>query len=279
MGMGLATADYDGDGDLDFFFSNAGPMVLLQNQGGGTFVNGAPGAGVDLGRNAIGWGAVFFDYDNDGWRDLYVALGDRVDDLPPANPLFHNNGNGTFSDRGLESGAADPGQTVGVAYADYDNDGWVDLVIGNYDQGYVLYHNQGSVESSRRRVSIRLEGAGAVNRDAVGSRVYLTTSDGRIQMQAVQNGSSLGSGNALILYFGLDQAAIDRLQVVWPNGVSQQFENVDPDQRYTLTYSPNLWDNLLQQLALDAELRRGAWVLLGLAAAALLVVGFMWMRY
>jgi hypothetical protein len=140
MGMGVAADDWDQDGDLDIYFTNAGKMVLLQNQGDGTFVNVAAEAGVELNSRAVGWGALSLDYDNDAARDLYVALMRR--DQPGAfNPLFRNDGTGVFTDIGPASGADDPGPSVGVAAADYDNDGWVDLVVGNYDRGYRLFRN------------------------------------------------------------------------------------------------------------------------------------------
>lgn len=238
MGMGLASTDYDNDGDIDFYFSNAGPMALLQNQGDGTFVDVANLAGVDLEGNGIGWGAVFLDFDNDGFRDLYLALTDRLPDGQPINPLFRNHGDGSFREVEVQSGLAHSGKTLGVAYADYDNDGWVDLVIGNYNEGYALYRNLGTIGSGNHRISIRLVGGGPVNRDAIGARVYVRTIDGRTQMQEVQCGSSLGAGNATILYFGLGESQIETLTIRWPDGLKQEFERIFWDRFYTFEY-PN----------------------------------------
>ena len=83
---------------------------------------------------------------------------------------------------------------------------------------------------------MRLRGAGAVNRDAVGARVYLTTSEGRTQLREVMAGSSLGAGNDLSLLFGLGRAHVGRLRVVWPNGRAQVFDTVPSDLRWRLTY-------------------------------------------
>ena len=236
MGMGLATTDYDNDGDLDFYISNAGPMQLLQNQGDGAFLDMAKTAGVSLNGRSVGWGAISIDVDNDGWRDLYLALSAILPDEPPANPLFLNQGDGTFINIVQDAGLEHNGRTLGVAYGDYDNDGWVDLVIGNYDQGYVLYHNNGQLGSGNHRLAVDLIGGGPVNRDGIGARVYLTDSTERTQMQESKSGSSLGAGNALTLHFGLGQASPDRLSVVWPDGLEQHFTDIESNHRVILRY-------------------------------------------
>lgn len=236
MGMGLSPNDYDNDGDLDMFFSNAGQMVLLQNQGNGSFVDVAMSAGVALDPSAIGWGSIFFDYDRDGWRDLYLALTAHGEAGGGYNVLFRNNGDGTFSQVN-NSGAADPGESMGVAYADYDNDGWLDFVVGNSNQGYHLYRNLGTVGAENNWLSLTLRGADRINRDAVGARVYLTGDDGHQQMEEVINGASLGAGSALTLYFGLGPAAIQQVEVVWPNGLRQQVRGLVENRRYELSYA------------------------------------------
>ena len=237
MGMGLATADYDNDGDFDFYFSNAGPMTLLQNQGDGTFQDVAQRAGVDVPKG-IAWGTTALDYDNDGWQDLYVAVMTTADHRGiPANPLFHNNGDGTFTRVSSGSGASDVGPTMGVATADYDQDGWVDLLIGNKDNGYSLLRNQTGEQIDHHWLTLELIGGGPINRDAVGARVTIQIGDGVKQMREVQNGSSLGAGNELALHFGLGTAvSISKLTVQWPNGRIQHFENIPADQRVILSY-------------------------------------------
>lgn len=237
MGMGLATSDYDNDGDLDFYFSNAGPMALLQNQGDGTFADVAEQAGVDV-PLGIGWGAVFFDYDNDGWRDLYLAVAEATKDGSSANPLFRNNRDGSFADVSHISGAvSDAGSSMGVAYADYDKDGDVDLVVGNHDGGYKLYRNEAGAASGNQWLALELVGNGRVNRDAIGAKVWVTTADGLTQLQDVQCGSSLGAGNEMSLHFGLgENTEATAVTVLWPDGVEQTFANVPANQRVTLDY-------------------------------------------
>ena len=279
MGMGLATGDYDNDGDLDFYFSNAGPMVLLQNQGDGSFIDMAQFAGVDT-PMSIGWGSIFFDYDNDGWRDLYLAVAEASQGNSPANPLFRNNNDGTFTETGA-SGVDDQGATLGVAYGDYDNDGWVDLVIGNHDEGYKLFHNEGAARSQNNWLTMELIGDGEVNRDAIGSRVYVTTTDGMIQMQEVACGSSLGAGNALPLYFGLgENDTVDDLTIVWANGFNQSFKDISANQKYVLTYPV---DTDAEQTQIDTLYRSqspSAWIVLLAALLVLvsLVAAVIWLR-
>lgn len=251
MGMGLATADYDNDGDFDFYFTNAGPMPLLQNQGDGTFANVAQQAGVDSPK-AIAWAASALDYDNDGWQDLYLAVMTTTDHKGlAANPLFHNNGDGTFSRVSSGSGAGDVGPTMGIALADFDNDGWVDLLLGNKDEGYSLLRNQAGMQADSHWLTLDLTGAGPVNRDAIGSRVTLRTADGNTQMREVQNGSSLGAGHELRLHFGLGTFdTVEEMTIRWPDGRSQTFTNIAANRQISLPYPLDAAAEAAQQAAL-----------------------------
>jgi enediyne biosynthesis protein E4 len=287
MGMGLAISDYDNDGYFDFYFSNAGPMTLLRNQGDGTFVNTAPEAGVDL-PLAAAWGAVFFDFDNDGWQDLYLAVmmmdnGKGV----PANPLWRNQGDGTFELIHSGSGATAVGPSMTVATADYDQDGWVDLLVGDAMLGYQLLRNQGAAFfPDHNWLTLRLEGGGPVNRDAVGTRVEIRTADGGFQMQEVRNGVSLGAGSELALHFGLRGARTADITVIWPDGRRQQFDKVPANQRVHLVYPLDREAERAQQAALYSAAappstssggafvgQMGLWV----AAVALTLIGlYLW---
>ena len=238
MGMGLATADYDLDGQLDFYFSNAGPMFLLRNEAG-SFRDVAVATGTQLGRDYVGWGAIFFDYDNDGWPDLYLAISDYLgrDGRPPADILFRNNREGGFDIiPPLVSGLDKGGRSLGVAYADYDNDGWLDMVVGYFDGNYQLFHNTGKAGADHGRLAVQLIGGGDVNRDAIGARVTLELSDGRTLLQEVKAGSSLGAGDSLILHFGLGQATVRQLTIRWPNGTQETHPNIPINQRLTFHY-------------------------------------------
>ncbi len=247
-GMGLAVGDYDNDLDLDFYFPNmVNPSALMQNQGDGTFVNAARDAGVEVGPSAaVGWGTSFFDYDNDGWLDLILVATEfrNWDAAPPpdgmhfphANFLFHNNGDGTFTEVTPESWTENPYRSMGVAYSDYDGDGWVDFVTGDWNTDYKLFRNQGNEGQDNNWLTIRLVGGGSINTDALGTRVYLTTADGRTMMQEVKSGSSLGAGNDTALHFGLGESTVDELSVVWPNGNRVFYRGVTPNQEWRLAY-------------------------------------------
>ena len=245
-GMGVDASDYDNDGDVDIYVTDmVYQMHLLMNDGSGAFRNRArsSGSAINLGPdNGVGWGAAFFDYDNDGWQDLYVAATNYHQTFPELevsfmNPrpdaLFRNDQHRGFYDVSSGSGIDNDLATLGVAYADYDRDGDLDLITGNWNSGYRLYQNQGS---DNRWLSLDLRGSDGINRDAVGTTVHLSTSDGMTQLQTVGIGAGLGGNNQLELHFGLGDSAVADLRIVWSNGVECQFEAVPANQRLRLVY-------------------------------------------
>jgi hypothetical protein len=164
-GMGVAVGDYDNDGFEDIYVTGYGGNILYHNNGNGTFTDVTQKAGVA----ASGWSASagFFDYDNDGKLDLFVTRyldwsfktnrycgekreGYRAYCHPDnyegvTNVLYHNNGNGTFSDVSQKAGIANPhGKGLGVAFADYDGDGFTDVFVANDSVQCFLYHNNGN---------------------------------------------------------------------------------------------------------------------------------------
>ncbi len=143
-GRGSAWGDYDNDGDLDIVaVGTYQPHVLYRNNGDGTFTDVAAQAGIADPRG--GWGSLFADYDNDGYPDLYITRGGWSG--AAENTLYHNNGDGTFTDVTHTAGVADPQSSFCAAWADYDNDGYIDLYIANGVIGdgaaNVLYRNNG----------------------------------------------------------------------------------------------------------------------------------------
>ena len=143
-GRGSALGDYDNDGDLDIVaVGTYQPHALYRNNGDGTFTNTADQAGIADSRG--GWGSLFADYDNDGYLDLYITRGGWSG--AAENTLYHNNGDGTFTDVTHAAGVADPQSSFCAAWADYDNDGYLDLYIADGVIGdgaaNVLYRNNG----------------------------------------------------------------------------------------------------------------------------------------
>ena len=231
--MGIAVGDYDNDGDQDVFVTNRGPMVLLRNetstgQPGFTEVAAEAGALVDDPRwGQYGWGTQFLDYDNDGWLDLYVTLG-RVG-VGPSRPnvLLRNLGDGTFERLRDAGGAEDPRRSQGLAVADYDEDGWVDLLVANADEPYALFHNTGQ---GGRWLEVQLEGDGtSTARDALGAKVFVTDDEGRVQLREVIAGTSLGAGSSLRQHFGFGAAEPVAVHVEWPDGLTSDLVTFEPN--------------------------------------------------
>jgi enediyne biosynthesis protein E4 len=161
-GMGVAVGDYDNDGYPDIYVTSYGKNILYHNNGDGTFTDVTAKAGVAGGGWSVSAG--FFDYDNDGKLDLFVTRymdwdtkhskdcgGNYHTYCPPeefpttTNILYHNNGDGTFTDVSQRSGiAAKKGRALGVAFADYDGDGFTDVFVSNDGMQQYLYHNNGN---------------------------------------------------------------------------------------------------------------------------------------
>jgi hypothetical protein len=161
-GMGAAVGDYDNDGNADLYVTSYGKNILYHNNGDGTFTDVTAKAGVAGGGWSVSAG--FFDYDNDGRLDLFVTRymdwdadhneicgGDWHTYCPPnAFPattclLYHNRGDGTFEDVTERSGlAAKKGRALGVAFADYDGDGFTDIFVANDGMQQYLFHNNGN---------------------------------------------------------------------------------------------------------------------------------------
>lgn len=239
-GMGLAVGDYDNDGDQDLFITNIGPMVLLQNQvaqGSAAFVDVSVEAGALVDDNdwgQYGWGAQFVDYDNDGWLDLYVALG-RVGPGPEMpNVMLRNRGDGTFKRVPFSAGAEDRNRSQGLAIADYDEDGWVDLLVGNANAPFALFHNQGG---DAHWLEVELHGDGeTISRDAVGARVTVVDDSGHEQVREIIAGSSLGAGSALRQHFGFGAAVPVQMTIRWPDGEVDVIDDVPLDALVDVDY-------------------------------------------
>ena len=237
-GMGLAVGDYNLDGSLDLFITDIGDNVLLTSAGDGmVFSERAREAGAAKGvierKLRVSWGAVAFDYDNDGDEDIYAVSGFLRGDPLPINPreqpnlLLRNRGDGAFADVSLGSGSEDAGVGRGAAYLDVDNDGCLDLVTTAYGGPARLL--KGVCQPDNGWLAIRLVGTSG-NRDGVGSRITVTAA-GKTQLREIAAGSSSMGQNTLVAHFGLGAAAeAESVTVRWPGGRTQTLTGVEAGQ-------------------------------------------------
>ena len=221
--MGVTLGDYDHDGRLDLFVTNFDDdyNVLYHNDGQGSFTDVSHAANVAaVSLPFVGWGTKFFDYDNDGWVDLFVSNGHVYPQIPTyrqRNFIHKNNRNGTFTELGMELGPPLAEKRVGrgTAFGDLDNDGDVDIVINNLDGAPTLLRNDGG--NANKSVLIRLAGVKS-NRSGIGARVKIVSGD-LVQTDEVHSGDSYISQSDLRLHFGLEKRTkIDLIEVRWPSG-------------------------------------------------------------
>ena len=243
-GMGTSVADFDGDGRLDIFKTNFSDdtSTLYRNNGDGSFSDATFPAGLGLHTQYLGWGAMFFDFDNDSWPDLIVANGHvypEVDkyhlgsNYEEPRVLYRNNGNGTFTDL---SASAGPGITTsasarGLAVGDLWNDGRISVVISNMSARPSLLVNE--ARSSNHWIAIKTVGSKS-NRDGIGARVTVKIGK-RTLVDEVRSGSSYDSNSDMRVHFGLGAATkIDELKIRWPSGLTERFDNLRVDTIHTL---------------------------------------------
>jgi len=256
-GQGLAMAamcislgDYDNDGWLDLYISDfqGSSDHVWKNDGHGLFDEVSDHIGITMPtRGVLSFGGGFFDYDNDGWLDLFIANGHvypEIEQVFPEihykqiNSLFHNNGHGKFTDVTKTSGDGfdTPHVGRGVAFADFDNDGFVDVVIANNNDPPLLLHNSGN--NGNHFVSFKLVGTKS-NRDAMGARLKLTAG-GITQIREIEGGGSYMSQSDLRAHFGLGSVTkIDKLEISWPSGTQQTFTDFSGDQFYSIQEGTN----------------------------------------
>ena len=244
-GMGVAIGDYNRDGRMDIFKTNfAGDTsTLYANNGSGlcedrTFASG-------FGRNTrwLGWGVAFVDLDLDGWQDLFLVNGHVYPEVEQLKSeagyrqrkvVYRNRGDGRFDDITEQLG---PPVTVpkagrGAAFADFDNDGDVDVLVANVHDTPELYRVD--QRQPRHWAALQLTGSSS-NRSAIGARVKVVAG-GATQVGEVRGGGSYYSQNDLRQHFGLGETkSIDRVEVRWPNGREEEWTTVDVNRIVTLT--------------------------------------------
>src|SRR6516164_9454885 len=243
--MCIALGDYNNDGWLDLYISDfqGNSDHLWKNDGQGFFDEVSDHVGITLPTRAVlSFGGGFFDYDNDGWLDLFIANGHVYPEIEQQsseihykqiNSLFHNERNGKFAEVSKVSGNAfsKPYAGRGVAFADFDNDGRLEMVVGNDGDPPLLLHNDGP--SDNHFVSFKLVGSRS-NRDAMGARVKVRTGQ-LTQMREVAGGGSYLSQSDLRAHFGLGESRrADQVEVWWPSGLHQVFREVRGDRFYQI---------------------------------------------
>jgi hypothetical protein len=236
--MGPIFGDYDNDGWQDLFVSDARYHRLFHNPAkpGGVFLDTTDEAGVSsVSGQYTAWGDGFFDFDNDGWKDLFIVNGGLTWLIPMESSLLRNNGNGTFTDISTESGKFFEHRIVsrGACFADYDNDGYVDAFIVTLGGEGILLHNTPPAGKRNRWLTVRLVGTES-NRDGYGASVEAVAGNSHQIVQAVSETGYLSQSDPRP-HFGLGQnAEVDKLIIRWPSGTVQTLEHVKADQILTV---------------------------------------------
>jgi hypothetical protein len=245
-GMGVDFADYDNDGWPDIVMTNLSGQqyAIYHNSGDGTFTYESPNSGLGaISQPYSGWGVKFMDYDNDGWKDLFVAQGHVLDTIQLTfphlrylePPLLLRNSGKQFVDVSAQSGAVFQRQWAarGLAVGDIDNDGDLDVVITtNNGPAYVLRNEGGNTNNW---LLVRLVGQKS-NRDGIGAVIKLVAASGKEQYATASTAGSYLSASDRRVHFGLNaEHSAKYLEIRWPSGVLQRVENVTANQILTIT--------------------------------------------
>ena len=247
-GMGVTAGDFDGDGDEDIFKTN------LTNEGANLYVNDGRGNFYDASAEFglllptfpyTGFGTEWFDYDNDGRLDLFIANGAvngmeslRGSPYPFGQPnqLFHNEGPGNkFREMSANAGPAFASSEVsrGAAFGDIDNDGAIDIVVANNNGRVRLLLNQSRLLNRNHWLMVRLEALHG-NRFGVGAKVELRQR-GRKLLRRAHADSSYLSANDIRVHFGLgEEARIEEITVHWPSGECEAWDRIQADRIVTI---------------------------------------------
>ena len=257
--MGMAVGDYDRDGRADFFFTTFSndSYTLHHNNGDIDFDDATGPAGLgSVTLPFLGWGAAFLDYDNDGFLDILAANGHTYPQIDRRHSvtsyrqrtfIFRNLGGRRFADVGGNLGPAmnRPRSSRGAAVGDIDNDGDLDIVLNNLDEPPTLLRNEGGNQAGHW-ISLKLVGdpEQKTPRDAIGTVVFCEAGGAR-QRGEVASGRSYISQSDLRVHFGLGkEEAVDRLEIRWSNGNTEEVKIPKVDRAYTITQGKGVGSKL-----------------------------------
>ena len=247
--MCISLGDYDNDGWQDLYISDfqGSSDHVWHSDGNGNFDEVSDAIGIIAPtHNVLSFGGGFFDYDNDGWLDLFIGNGHVYPEIEQASPgthykqlnsLFHNERGKRFSDTTAlaQIDQQTPHVARGVAFADLDNDGFVDIVVANNGGPPLLLRNGGN---GNHFINFRLIGSKS-NRDAMGARIRITAG-ATSQIREIAGGGSYLSQSDLRANFGLGpQTKAASVEIKWPSGLTQSFRDVAVDRFYTLREGEN----------------------------------------
>lgn len=243
-GMGIDTADYNGDGKPDVFINALANQryAIFRNTGEGFEYASGPSGVAAISKLHSGWGSKFVDYDNDGWKDLFVAQGHVMDNIELTRPdvryleplLLMRNLGGTFTDVSGQSGEAfrKPLASRGAAFGDLDNDGWIDAVVNVNNGAALVLRNTGGARGHWLLISI--EGTRS-NRSGIGAEVRIRGASGRSQRAFASTAGSYLSSSDHRLHFGLGQdRTVSLIEVRWPSGTFQRLTGIEADRILTI---------------------------------------------
>jgi hypothetical protein len=238
-GMGVDCGDVDGNGFPDLFVTNFSEELntLYSNLGKGLFEDATQKAGLGSGFVPLGFGTKLYDLDNDGDLDIHVTNGHVIDNVKLYQPnlsyaqkdLLYENLGGRFRDISAQSGVAMQAERVGrgLAVADFDNNGTLDVVISSAGRAPVLLKNQAG--AGNNWITIRAQGTKS-NRFGLGATVRIQTADGT-QVREINNVASYLSANDIRLHAGVGSTkVIQQIDVLWPSGAKQSLKDVAVNQ-------------------------------------------------
>jgi hypothetical protein len=243
-GMGVDFADFNNDGWPDVFIGALANerYAIFQNQKGAfQYVSDQSGVGLVSSQHS-GWGLKFIDFDNDGWKDIFIAQGHVMDNIEYTRPstrylepmLLLRNNQGKFEDASKGRGDAFeiPRASRGVAFGDLNNDGWLDMAVNVLNGPAVILRNGGG--NGNHWLLINTIGT-VSNRDGMGSKIRVVSESDREQHGIVSAAGSYQSANDKRVHFGLGQdKTLKLVEITWPNGTVQSMENVKADQILTV---------------------------------------------